>query len=415
LNTPLFFGTNEIEKFNALSNPIRKENNFFNSCISINENYFMNRFPDSKNTLGYDTFLFSIPNENNVLIGNGIQKSVLKFKSTGDNYFVFFSAFNIEIDSNSANYINNDSSITNNTVFNKENGQKQQIKYVPINNELLVDDLKTASVINRIYKNNTLENDLIEIQILNSSIKSSGYYILANIFKTEQKTQEFIYYLKSKGIKGEFFTNPLNNYNYVYIKKAANQQEAIDLYNSKLNNTYKERIQILSLNNKIGTLLEESKFDNKEENQKESVRIDLHEINNVIKEDKLIRPESKIAETKKYKKTTEENTAAISKNIINPLDLHIANIPNEPKGYYIVVNVFAVNENSNNFINTLKVKGLKPKILINTLNNYRYIYLNKVDTEEEAKNILLSKFNNKYKSKMWVLSVNNAKPLTDND
>ena len=406
----LFFSANGSKSFTALSNSIRNENNFFNSCISIENQYFMNRFPDSKNTLGYDTLLYTIPNENNALIGNGIQKSILKFKSSGDNYFIFFSAFNVETTSNITNSINNNNStIIDNSVINKENGQKQQIKYVPINNDLLVDDLKTASVINRINKNTTLGNELLEIQMLNSSSQPSGYYILANIFKTEQKTQEFIYYLKSKGIKGEFFTNPLNNYNYVFIKKAANQQEAIDLYNSKLNNTYKERIQILSINNKNDLPLE----DKKEENKKGTVSKILPENKNGIKEDKLIQPESKLTETKIYKKAIEKNTVSNSKSTINSGDLHVANIPNEPKGYYIVANVFAINESSNNFINALKAKGLKPKTLINTLNNYKYIYLKKVDTEEEAKTILTSKFNNKYKSKLWVLSVNNTKSATD--
>ena len=89
-------------------------------------------------------------------------------------------------------------------------------------------------------------------------------------------------------------------------------------------------------------------------------------------------------------------------------DLHIANIPDAPKGYYIVANVFEVNENSTNFIKNLKLNGLNPKILINTLNNYKYVYLEKADSEEEARNLLASKINNKYESKIWILSVNNV-------
>jgi hypothetical protein len=89
-------------------------------------------------------------------------------------------------------------------------------------------------------------------------------------------------------------------------------------------------------------------------------------------------------------------------------DLHIANIPGEPKGYYIVANVFETNENVTNFIKTLKNRGLNPKILVNTLNNYKYIYLKKTDTEEEARTLLASKIDNTYESKIWILSVNNV-------
>lgn len=381
----LLFSTNTNKGFTALTNSIRKENNFFNSCITIDDHYFVNRFPDSKNTLGYDSFIYTIPNDNNALIGNGSTQSVLKLKSEGDNYFMFFSAFALEL--NPSNEKNTTTIATENSVINKENGQKQLIKFSPLNNDLLVDDIKTASVINRINKNTTLGNDVLEIQTLTSSSQSSGYYILANIFKTEQKTQEFIYYLKTKEIKGDFFINPLNNYYYVFIKKAANQQEAIDLYNSKLNNSYKERIQILLINNKDKSQIEEKAI-----------------VREVVKKETPIQPETKATEIKTVKK---EKAVPILKNVINPIDFHIADIPNEPRGYYMVVNVFEVNENTKNFITTLKEKGFQPQTLINTLNNYKYIYLKKVATVEEAKSLLDSKFNNKYKSKLWVLSVNN--------
>ncbi len=381
----LLFTTNPSKGFTALNNSIRKENNFFNSCVTIDDHYFVNRFPDSKNTLGYDSFVFTIPNDNNVLIGNGSSQSVLKLKSIGDNYFMFFSAFALELNPSIENKTTN--AATENSVINKVTGQKQMIKFSPLNNDLLVDDIKTASVINRINRNTTLGNDVIEIQTLTSSSQASGYYILANIFKIEQKTQEFIYYLKSKGIIGEFFINPLNNYYYVFIKRAANQQEAIDLYNSKLNNSYKERIQILLINNKIKNQIEEKPISNE-----------------LVKKDTPIQHENKVAEIKTEKK---EKATQNLKNAINPVDFHIADIPNEPKGYYLVVNIYDSNENSNNFIAALKEKGFQPQTLVNTVNNYKYIYLKKVATEEEAKSLLVSKFNNKYKSKLWVLSVNN--------
>ena len=381
----LLFSSNPNKGFTALNNSIRKENNFFNSCVTIDDHYFVNRFPDSKNTLGYDSFIFTIPNDNNVLIGNGCMQSVLKLKSEGDNYFMFFSAFALEL--NPSNENNTTTAATENSVINKVTGQKQMIKFSPLNNDLLVDDIKTASVINRINRNTTLGNDVIEIQTLTSSSQASGYYILANIFKIEQKTQEFIYYLKSKGIIGEFFINPLNNYYYVFIKRAANQQEAIDLYNSKLNDSYKERIQILLINNKIKKQIEEKPVSNV-----------------VVNKATPIQPETKVAEIKTEKK---EKATQNLKNEINPVDFHIADIPNEPKGYYLVVNIYDINENSNNFTAALKEKGFQPQTLVNTINNYKYIYLKKVATEEEAKSLLDSKFNNKYKSKLWVLSVNN--------
>ena len=63
----------------------------------VNDSYFENRNPNSLNTLGYDTFLIPIDNENNSVIQNNTSKVSLKLKSSGDRYSMFFSAFNVEV------------------------------------------------------------------------------------------------------------------------------------------------------------------------------------------------------------------------------------------------------------------------------------------------------------------------------
>jgi len=400
----LCIGNNQTKTFTPLSNSLRKDNNFFNSCITIEDQYFLNRFPDSKNTLGYDTFLFSIPNQNNSLISKNSNESVLRFKSTGDKFFLFFSAFQVETKQNSVDEI----------LISNQEFKNQNIKIVPMNNDLLVDDTKTTSAMNRIQKNKALGNDLIEIQTFNSSNVPSGYYLLVNIFKTEQKTQEFIYFLKEKKIIADFFINPLNHYYYVYLRKVNNQKEAIELYNSKIDDTYKERIQIVLVNNNNLVFNEVKSVGSVQ--KKVLIPIDKTDVK--VRKQELFDKESKSQEDLAEKQIIEPNN---NKPTINkgqsPVeiakartlnDLHIANIPNALKGYYIVANVFEMNENSNSFIKNLKLKGLHPEVLINTLNNYIYVYLKKVDTEQEARNLLDSKMDNKYESKIWILSVNNS-------
>ena len=416
----LLFSSNKTNKFSSLYDILRPEDNFFNSCISIEDQYFMNRFPDSKNTLGYDTFLYTIPNQNKAVIENNSKEFVLRTQSSGDKCFMFFTAFNLDFLPN-LEYQNEEIILSN----LKENNN-QIIKYVPINNDLVVEDGKTMSAINRIQKNHALENNLIEIQTLTSSNQPSGYYILANIFKTEQRTQEFIFYLKTKYITADFFKNPLNNYYYVYLKKLDNQQDAINLYLSKLDNSYKERMQIVSINNDNNPLLNEGKSKKIDVAMIQKTDVQKTNKNTDVKDNKQ---EWAIKETQKKNNISEEQITQpnekklsdkgaqspadiVKARMIN--DLHIANIPDASKGYYIVTNVFAVNENSANFTKLLKTKGLQAKILINTLNNYKYIYLKKVDTEEEARALLQSKFNNKYESKMWILSVNNTLAVSDN-
>lgn len=428
----LYIGNNQTKIFTPLSSSIRKEGNFFNSCITIDDQYFLNRFPDSKNTLGYDTFLYTIPNQNNSLISKNSNESVLRFKSIGDKLFLFFTAFQVETKPSS----------TNDRAISNLDFKNQTVKIVPMNNDLLVDDTKTASAMNRIQKNKALGTDLIEINTFNSSSVPSGYYLLANIFKTEQKTQEFIYYLKGKKITADFFINPLNNYYYVYLRKLNNQKEAIELYTSKIGDTYKERIQIVLVNNDNNLVLNEVKpkkaeagivqkntdksidktAEGKEEKQEWIVQKNVDKSIDKVSEVKVDKQELAVKENQPQKDLSETQIATsnddkyASKKGQSPMqiakartinDLHIANIPDAPKGYYIVANVFEVNENSSNFVKNLKNKGLSPKVLINTSNNYKYIYLKKADTEQEARNLLDSKIDNKYESKIWILSVNN--------
>ena len=85
------------EIFTLLSSPLKIENNFFNSNIVINDQYFTDRNPNSKNTLGYDTSLITIANPDNSVIQNNTDNVTLKLKTVGDRYFMFFNAFNVEV------------------------------------------------------------------------------------------------------------------------------------------------------------------------------------------------------------------------------------------------------------------------------------------------------------------------------
>jgi hypothetical protein len=368
----LLFNASGKREFIALNNTIRKTGNFFNSCITIEDKYFTNRFPDSKNTLGYDTCLITIPNLNNSVISNNTKEATLRLKSTGDRYFMFFTAFNVEVTNPSL--INKDDTLfASNSIepaISKDIFSNRTIKYIPANTDMLVDAKTNVSTRNRMAKSAA---NVIEIQKTNMTNQPSGYYLLAHIYKTELEAKAFIYYMNEKNIKVDFFTNPLNNYKYAFLEKVNNEQEAIDLYDSNMNDTFQERIQILAIN--------------------------IENATTTIAANKSIKPLQII----------EKNDLANKEKY----DIQVVKIANQPKGYYIVGNVFAVNQNSTNFYNLLKSKGLNPKILINPVNNFKYVYLKKVDSEKEAIDLFLSKVNNTYHDKIWILSVNNNDTNTD--
>lgn len=253
----LLFGTNESKGFTQLFNPLRKNNNFFNSSITIENQFFVNRFPDSKNTLGYDTCLISIPNANNSVIGNNTKEAVLRLKSIGDRYFMFFTAYNVEVTvPDSQPLIESENVIADaskeEVKTSKEEFSNANVKLVPASRAMLADG--EQSIASKQYTNKTkaLSNNKIEpleIQILNVSNQPKGYYIVANVFSKNENAVSFLSLMKGKGFDAKSFTNPINNYQYIYFAKTDNEQEAINLYLSKMNNTYKDRIWILSVNN----------------------------------------------------------------------------------------------------------------------------------------------------------------------
>ncbi|NVK51777.1 MAG: T9SS type B sorting domain-containing protein [Flavobacteriaceae bacterium] len=71
--------------------------NFFNSTITINDNYLGGRYPDSENTLGFDIDFFELNNPGNTLLGNNQTNGVLRFSSEGDTYWPFLLGLSVEV------------------------------------------------------------------------------------------------------------------------------------------------------------------------------------------------------------------------------------------------------------------------------------------------------------------------------
>lgn len=311
----LFNTTGNFRDFVPLTNSVRKTNNFFNSSITIEDKFFSKRIPDSKNTLGYDTCLISIPNENNEVIGNNSNQATLRLKSSGDRYMMFFTAFNVEvteeavklkkankdlivsskIESKEVTINKIDKGITEKKIIKKEEVSetepvvlnekeskeiqktkaKEEKKLLALqkkeekrlkkalekaekeNQKMLADAEKSRlKQIKKERKNKNKDSEIAKIEILDISVDNleKGYYIVANVFEKPYNAINFIKFLKEKGIEAKFFINKENNYRYVYISKTDSEKDAINLYQSKVNNTYQDQIWILSVNKKNNNL-----------------------------------------------------------------------------------------------------------------------------------------------------------------
>lgn len=87
----------KTEDFILLSNNVRSKRNFFNSSITIGNEFLKDRNPNSANTLGFDLLKLEIPNQNNELFDNTTTEVNFKFQGKADRFYLFFIAFETEI------------------------------------------------------------------------------------------------------------------------------------------------------------------------------------------------------------------------------------------------------------------------------------------------------------------------------
>src|SRR5690606_41659308 len=70
--------------YKPLSNKVREEKNFFNSSITMGDEFFTDRKPNSANTLGFDLLKMEIPNPDNELMDKATTKANIRFQAKAD-------------------------------------------------------------------------------------------------------------------------------------------------------------------------------------------------------------------------------------------------------------------------------------------------------------------------------------------
>jgi len=76
-----------------------------------------------------------------------------------------------------------------------------------------------------------------------------GHYIVANVFKNERYLKSFMNKLKAQGLDAEYFKNPDNGLNYVYLAKYEENEQAYAAYRSKMKGKYTDEIWIMHVDN----------------------------------------------------------------------------------------------------------------------------------------------------------------------
>ena len=197
----------------------------------------------------------------------------------------------------------------------------------------------------------------------------SGHYLIANVYKGTKYMNVFIDDLKSKGIEADYFTNPRNGMNYVYLKNYESQSDAIDAHKSNLAGTYQGDTWVMRVRG--------------------------------------LENNTRVAEN-----TGRYDDSVLQKNVLdNDMDrpgvpsLKTFNIDGIGSGFYIIANVFANPNNASRFVKELNAKGLNASYFINPENKYRYVYLKKHEEWTAALTNYYSKLNNEYHDPIWIMRV----------
>lgn len=208
---------------------------------------------------------------------------------------------------------------------------------------------------------------------------NDGYYVVANVYKNTHYMNKFIDELKAKGIEADYFENTKNGLKYVYLKQHNNWDDALASYKSNVGNNYKGDMWIMNVDNTTydTTAYAANTQKLKEKSSKYTINDEVQK--NVIAKDNVVA--STMPQVKNYKVTGIDG------------------------GYYIIANVFASAKNANNFIKLLNSQGLNASYFINPENNYRYVYLKKHGSWNNALVSYYSKINNAYDQKMWIMRV----------
>ncbi|PKV48200.1 BlaR1 peptidase M56 [Aquimarina sp. MAR_2010_214] len=111
-----------------------------------------------------------------------------------------------------------------------------------------------------------------------------------------------------------------------------------------------------------------------------------------IKEDKSEKTKKPIPNNKENK-VLEETLLDDKKYIAKP-------------GYYMITNIFKHKKYLDKRLQELKTRGFNPKFFKNPKDGYFYMYLEKYDTQEEAKKMLDSNMNGKYNEDLYIQRIN---------
>jgi hypothetical protein len=330
------FKAAENNEFTQLQSPLRDRANIFNSAITIDDKFFDARVPASKNTLGYDSFIMNINNFDNSVLGNNTTDATVKLKTTGDRYFVFFNAFQVEV-VKPKELVKAEEPIVAKTEVAKPT---EIVKSEPV----VVTETKVTKPIEVVKPVEIIKSEPIVTKSEPIVVKSEPVIV------------------KSEPIREIVAQSTPTDYGTIQDSDK----------------------QTIIRNNQIV----------------------------VVNSPKSTKKTYKVASTTPAKAPVQSVSSTLtSQSVVTsskpaPIESPTVLIANQPEGYYLIVNVFAIHSNATKFVAKLKRKGMFVDYFINPINNYRYVYVSKHDNFADATQMYASNINGQYYDAFWIMTVN---------
>lgn len=204
----------------------------------------------------------------------------------------------------------------------------------------------------------------------------NGYYIVANVYKGGKYMDKFMSSLNAQGFTSDYIDNPNNGLKYVYLERYDTWEAAAAAYESNLGGSYTDAKWIMNVDNRYTNEAYASNVDKLQEK--------ANQYNTASAERPTVALD-KIARAKKAAK--------------------VFKLEGVGSGYYIIANVFANPANAKRFVKTLNSYGLSASYFVNPENNWRYVYLKRHESWNNALISYYSKINDAYDDKMWIMRV----------
>ncbi|QLE01142.1 PorP/SprF family type IX secretion system membrane protein [Galbibacter sp. BG1] len=228
-----------------------------------------------------------------------------------------------------------------------------------------------------------------------------GAYVIANVYKDEAYLHKFLDQLDAQGINAGYFEK--NGLKYVYIDKYNTVADARAAHQTDFNGAYTGDVWVLNIKNDTNAAVQKSgayvsadmKIKNAKGDRNRNPNINTDSdylsnglnyctdryVNSILNSYELDYNEA-LTKAEGKKKTTSE------------------------KGYYLIANVFAEDENADRYLAKLKEEGFEADIYINPKNNYKYVYLSKFKSWNKAMDSYRSSIN--YKDDIWIMPLKNT-------